>query len=114
MDDAIRKFEKRHKAVTKRHRQMARGYVTKLGRNGVIQHQPRRQLPGLSLNAILMLIAGLLAFKSFLFVSLGEADYQSRIDALAQGTVIERTGAFIMQIDPATVWISTNIAPLLG
>ncbi|MFZ5965300.1 hypothetical protein ACOXXX_20340 [Thalassococcus sp. BH17M4-6] len=114
MDDALRKFEERHRAVTKRHRQLARGYVTKLGRNGVIEHRPRRQTPKLSLPMVLMLGSGFLAFKSFLFVSLGAEAYGVRVDTLANGTVVERVGGWLMQADPATQWISANLVPLLG
>lgn len=114
MEDALRKFEKRNKALQTRHRQLAQGYVTKLGRNGVIQHAPLRKLPGLSLPMVLMLLVGFLAFKSFLFVSLGDLEYQARVDVLSAGTVFERAGAWLMQVEPATLWITTHLVPMLG
>ncbi len=114
MDNALRNFDKRQKSVRKKHRQMAQGYVTKLGRNGVIQHTPRRHLPSLSLPMLMTLTVGFLSFKSFLFVSLGDVGYQTRVDALSDGTIFEKAGAFMMQVEPATMWISSHFVPLLG
>lgn len=113
MDDSLRKFEERHRAVTNRHRQLARGYVTKLGKNGLIEHHPRKSLPKMSFPTFTVLLVGFLAFKAFLLASLGDAEFSARVDALANGTVFERAGAWVMQIDPLSQWIVAHLLPLL-
>ncbi|KMK68141.1 hypothetical protein [Puniceibacterium sp. IMCC21224] len=114
MDDALRKFEKRHRAVTKKHRQLAQGYVTKLGRNGLIQHHPRRNLPGASPRSIVMIALGFFAFKGLLLHSMGEVEYLARIATLTQGSLVEKAGAFMMQIDPVTRWGLEQLTPFLS
>ncbi len=114
MDNAIRNFEKRHKSITRKHQRLARGYVTKLGKNGLIEHQPMRHLPRLSFGTLFLFVAGFVGFKTLLLLKLGEDDYITRVDTLGQGGGIERFGAWLMQIDPLTVWSLTNVAPIFG
>lgn len=113
MENALRNFEKRHRAVTKRHRQMAQGYVTKLGRNGVIEHHPRRNLPGFSPRSIVLTALGFFTFKGFLLHSMGETEYVARVGLLSDGSMLEKAGAFVMQIDPVTRWAVEYISPYL-
>lgn len=114
MDQAMRQFEKRAQAVTQRHRKLARGYVTKMGPDGLLHHQPRRQMPSLPWRGFLFLAAGFFAFKGLLLASLGTATYTTRVETLQAGTVFERAGAWLMQLDPVMVWFASYFAPFLG
>ncbi len=114
MDDALRKFEKRHKAITRKHEQLARGYVTRLGKNGVIEHRPMRHLPRVSFSSILIFAGAFIGFKTLLLLRLGETEYLSHVATLAHGGGVERIGAWLMQIDPLTSWSVAQAALIFG
>lgn len=114
MDRTIRDFEKRQRAVQRKHRKLADGYTTRLNRNGVIEHQPIRRIPFLTMKGLLLVAAGFLGFKGILLANLGLEDYAIRIGHLAQGTAVEKVGAWLMGIDPATAWIASGLQTLFS
>ena len=46
-------------------------------------------------------------------MSLGQEAYDARVDKLRSGTIVEQMGAFVMQAEPATIWISEFFASLV-
>ncbi|WP_152544678.1 hypothetical protein [Actibacterium mucosum] len=58
---------------------------------------------------LLITIAIGLCLKAALLMQIGTEDYQDRVDRLAQGDRVEAFGAFLMQADPATVWLSEKM-----
>ena len=60
---------------------------------------------------ILFLVLGFV-FKAAIFAALGEAKYSERTAILAQGNKSERIGAYLMQVDPLSLWISDKMRPL--
>ncbi|EPX75731.1 hypothetical protein [Salipiger mucosus] len=114
MDNAIRNFEKRHRALTAKHRKLAQGYVTQLNRNGTLEHRPIRRTPGFTLKGVLLAVAGFLVFKAYLLASMGPETYAGHLAQLSSGTVAERAGAWVMGVDPATAWVAKLMQGYLG
>lgn len=107
-------FEDRLRRLGRRHRRMySNGIVRKVGKDGLISSHPRRRLPRFPLVGFLVLIAAAFLYKATLFAWLGQATYQERVDALSAGSIVERGGAWVMQADPATLFLSDMIKPML-
>lgn len=114
MDKVVAEFEKRHRAVTAKHRRLAEGYVTSLNRNGTIEHRPIRRVPLFKLRTVLVAGAFFLAFKGYLIANLGAEGYESHVGRLALGSTVEKAGAWIMASDPASLWIAEKIQLVLS
>ena len=57
-----------------------------------------------------VLVAGsILLIKSLLLMQIGEANYQDRVARLSTGGYVETAGAYVMQMDPVTIWISEQL-----
>ena len=89
MDKGIREFERRHRAVTAKHRRLAEGYVTRLNPNGTIEHKPVRRVRALPLKGLALAVTGFVAFKGYLLASLGPADYATHVAHLGSGSLLE-------------------------
>jgi len=115
MTSTMKSFDKRVNRISRRHRKMAKGYVTRIQRNGLVSNRPRRST-GLRVSpvGVLMLIAGFFGFKGVLLAHLGTTTYNERIATLAEGTVIEQAGAWIMQIDPLMLFFARVFSPFIG
>lgn len=89
------------------------GARKKVGKDGLVEYVPKGGRLGIRLGfpwrALIMLALFLFAGKVGLFRALGPADYTAKLDGLASGDRIEQIGAQIMQVDPATQWISDQI-----
>ena len=106
-------FDKRLKRIVRRHDRMARGVVKTVNADGLIVARPRMYTPRFPLKGLLVLLVVGFAFKGFLFAYLGEAAYADRVAGLKQGSLMEQAGAWVMQADPATVYISGMIETVL-
>lgn len=106
-------FEERVRRLSRKHRRMADGVVHRVGSDGLITAYPRRRTPRFPLRGILILVAAAFLFKGFLFYALESATYNERVDLLESGNVFEQAGAWVMQPDPATNWLSDVMADVL-
>ncbi len=108
------KFSKRMRGIEKRHRKMSRGYVELVERDGLLvpktRHRAHRSFP---LRGVAMLLGLFLIFKAFLMVQLGSSTYDDRLQKLADGSMAEQVGAWVMTADPITQWISTQMKTVL-
>ncbi len=103
-------FEKRLRAITRRHDRMNRaGVVHSVNHDGLIIAKPRRRALRFPLRGLLLLIAVGFAFKGYLLADLGPATYNDRVGVLQAGTIVEQGGAWLMQADPVTVWSADMI-----
>lgn len=107
-------FDKRLKQIVRKHEKLAKGGVRTVTSDGLIVVKPRVYRPRFPLRGmILLLVVGFL-FKGLFLASVGEVAYGERVTALAQGSVMDRAGAWVMQIDPATLIIANFLSDLLN
>ncbi|MFP4273656.1 MAG: hypothetical protein ACLFRU_01410 [Paracoccaceae bacterium] len=104
-------FDKRLRRIDRKRRKLARGQVPYVDRNGLVTYRPRRGFR-LPLRGLVMFALGFIGFKAVVLANLGPQIYADRVDQLAAGTVVEKAGAWLMQADPATMWIALQLWPL--
>ncbi|GKY87263.1 hypothetical protein [Sinisalibacter aestuarii] len=103
-------FQRRLREIDQRHKRLSVGYVRLVERDGLlvpVDAKPMRRR--FNPRGVAIILAMFLVFKGFLLFYLGPGTYASRVGALEEGTVFERMGAWIMQADPVTHWIATQI-----
>lgn len=105
-------FDRRMRRISRRHTQLSRGYVTSVNGDGLVVARPRRRTRRGMLRGLVVIFAVMMAFKGVLHAQLGAAVYDDRVAALAEGTVVERAGAWVMTADPVTLWLSQQFAKL--
>jgi hypothetical protein len=107
-------FEKRIRKITRNHDRMnGAGVIYSVNHDGLIIARPRRRRASFPLRGVLLVIAAGFAFKGFLLADLGPATYGDRISASQSGTLIEQGSAWLMQVDPVTVWVAEQINAFL-
>ncbi len=105
-------FQQRLGTLERQHKAMSHGYKSQMRSDGLIVMKPKRVRRGFPLRALLLIVLGFFAFKSFMFASLGDITYNERVAKLGNGTGIEQAGAWAMQSDPVTVFLAGFIKPL--
>ena len=107
-------FDHRLDKLGRKHEKLAKGYVTKLGEDGLIRAVPRagraRNRNGYSL--LLAVLVGSFLFKALMLSSAGPETYAERLSALQNGTLVERVGAFALAVDPVTEGLAATIGPV--
>ncbi|MEW2919145.1 hypothetical protein AB1A64_18915 [Ruegeria sp. ANG10] len=106
-------FGQRVHRLNKKHAKLSRGYRATMRKDGLVVMKPQRIKSAVPAKMLLLCLAGLFAFKTFLLTSLGASAYQYRVDSLAQGTSVEQAGAWVMQVDPVSEFLATNINSLI-
>lgn len=106
-------FDQRVHRLTKKHNKMSRGYRATMRKDGLVVMKPQRVRSAVPLKVLVMCLVGLFAFKAFLLSSLGPSGYQTRLDVLNGGTAIEQAGAWVMQIDPVTQFMSDQFKAII-
>ncbi|RKF14214.1 hypothetical protein D6850_12150 [Roseovarius spongiae] len=91
---------------------MANGYVSKVGRDGLIVFRPKRRKRPVPVRGLMLLVVGVLCFKGLIMAQYGNAIYDARVADLRTGTTVEQVGALIMQADPISQFIAERAAPL--
>ena len=82
-------FDERYRKVLKRHRQLSRGYVTKLEKNGVITHRPNLFIrDAFSFSMIFLPIGVLFFLKACIVTLLREERSVLYIDECLEGTSV--------------------------
>jgi hypothetical protein len=115
VEDTLRDFDKRQKEIRGKHIRLAKGYETKLDGNGVFLHVPNNKAGRRSgLRLLLTGAAVVFGFKVLTLSWLGTEAYAAHLTSLAQGTPLEKAGAWIMQIDPVTAKTAEMVAPFVG
>ncbi len=109
------RFDRRVQKILREHRKLSRGYVTTVNHDGLVIARPRR---GNGATVLLRgLLLGMLTFvglKAFLYVQLGPEAYAARTALLEGGSQVEAVGAWAMAMDPATLWVATQVQGLFG
>lgn len=108
-------FDERYRKVLRRHRQLSRGYVTKMDKNGVVAHIPLNHIRESFNFAALILPFGILFFlKACIVTILGEEAYVQQVDILRDGGFVEQVGAIFMQLDPITAPLAKLLGAIIG
>ncbi|SHI05086.1 hypothetical protein [Marivita hallyeonensis] len=96
-------FDERYRKVLARHRQLSRGYATKLSKNGLVTHYPIGHVRDVLSFSVLLWPLGILFFlKACIVTIFGEEAYREQVSILAEGTMGEQIGAFFLHMDPIT------------
>tara|TARA_R110002049_G_scaffold23781_5_gene84601 strand:+ start:53781 stop:54125 length:345 start_codon:yes stop_codon:yes gene_type:complete len=106
-------FVKRLNLLGRKHQQMTHGYVTKVGRDGLITVTPKRQSRSFPVKGLLLIVLGFFAFKAFTLSAVGPVTYNERLSELGRGTVVEKVGAKALAIDPVTQSMANAVGPVL-
>jgi len=100
-------FDKRLSKIVRNHQRMSHGIAHVMNKDGLMVARPRTYNPKFPARGLLMLIGAVLLFKAYIHAHLGAADFDGRVAALSNGTLVEQAGAWLMQADPVTVALST-------
>ncbi|NSY39443.1 hypothetical protein [Leisingera sp. ANG59] len=106
-------FQSRLKHINRKHAAMSEGFSAQMRPDGLLVLQPRRVQSRISARTVLFFAAAFLLFKGFLIAALGSASYDERVARLSGGSAVERAGAFLMQAEPASMYIAQKIGPVL-
>lgn len=114
MLDPQAQFNKRLTTLGRKHSAMSRGYTTTVRSDGLIVVKPKRSLGrNFPVKGLLALVFGFFVFKAIMLASLGEITYNERVAKLDQGSALEQSGAWVMQIDLATRFFAGFLEPLI-
>lgn len=106
-------FDQRVNNLGRKHQSMSRGYVTRMRPDGLIVARPYRTQSRFPYKYTILFFVALFVFKGFLIASLGPETYNERVGKLENGTVVEKVGAWGMQIEPVSSFVATKIGPVL-
>lgn len=84
-----------------------------LGRSyfDAVRPKARRSFPW---RGTAMIFLGALLFKGTLLAYLGPVIYNARVSSLADGTIFEKAGAWVLMPDNATRFIAALLSPFLS
>ena len=108
----MQQFDQRVRRIEGRHRKMSRGIELSVSKDGLVVARPTRDIARFPLRALLILLAGLMAFKGLVHAQIGAEVYNERVLSLSNGTAIEQAGAWFMHADPITLWLSAQFVGL--
>ena len=106
-------FVKRLEMLGRKHKQMTGGYVTRVGRDGLMTVTPKRARRGFPLKGLVLIVMGFFVFKAFTPAAVGPITYNERLSTLADGGVVERAGAVMLAIDPLTQSLADLTGPIM-
>lgn len=79
--------------------------VGTLGRSHYSRTKRKRSYWG----PIIIFAVAFLILKGLIIQQMGTFAYDQRINSLKDGTIVEQVGAYVLQADPATIWVSQQI-----
>lgn len=114
MDRHQQEFDTRIRRIDRKHRKLAGGFVTAVSHDGLLIAKPRRRRLRVPFAGLALVAVGIVALKGIVHSQLGPTVYEARVAALAEGSQVERVGAWVMQADPLTLWVSGQATTLLN
>ncbi|SFS99314.1 hypothetical protein SAMN04488040_2652 [Sulfitobacter marinus] len=114
MVDINQQFGTRKDQLDRQRKALANGYYTKIRSDGLVIAQPRRRDKIAPLKYFLALVVLFFLFKALVLATAGEGTYQSQLNSLSDGTVVERAGAWFLQVDPVTQALSNKVELVLN
>ena len=113
MANAVQGFERRLKLIGKKRARLADGYVSHVGKDGLIVFRPKGRQGGFPIKGLALLVIGFFVFKGLILAHLGDGNFETRLASLSQGSVVEQTGAWLMQPDPVSQAIALQVRPFV-
>ncbi|MBE1282037.1 MAG: hypothetical protein GJ676_01880 [Rhodobacteraceae bacterium] len=113
MGEETLQFNNRLRRLERKHTAMSNGYTARMRDDGLIVMTPARRKSGVSGRSVILFVLAFFVFKGFLIANIGLAGYEERVDKLKAGNAIEQGGAWVMQAEPLSEWIATQIGPVL-
>ncbi|MFG6561540.1 hypothetical protein [Sulfitobacter sp. 1A15299] len=113
MAEGHAQFAKRIELLGRKHRKLERGYVTRIGRDGLISVLPRRARRGFPMTGLFLIVLVFFGFKAFTLAAIGPVTYNERLSRLANGSNLEQVGAKMMAIDPVTQTLAEMTGPIM-
>ena len=104
-------FESRLRRLVRKHRAMTRGYKTRMQPDGLIVAYPKGRGSPISAKSVVIFLVAFMAFKGLMIASQGVESYDQRLERLHGGTLMEKAGGFVMQVDPISKLIADQISP---
>lgn len=89
------------------------GYYTTIRNDGLVIAQPRRRDSKSPIKYLLALVVLFFIFKALVLTTSGAGTYQSRLNSLSDGSLVERAGAWFLQVDPVTQALSNKVGLVL-
>ncbi|TCP60864.1 hypothetical protein EV663_10738 [Rhodovulum bhavnagarense] len=71
----------------------------------------RARLP--ILRPLIVVAASVLVIKALILSQVGALDYNDRLARAADGSLVERAGAYVMQVDPLTAWLGDALREMV-
>ncbi|RPE67102.1 hypothetical protein EDD53_1506 [Pacificibacter maritimus] len=102
-------LEKRLTRIDVKRRAMAKGAIFSVNHDGLIIARPRRRGPRFPVKGMFLSLLGLMIFKVGLVIVLGASTYGQHVQELAEGSPVERAGAWVMEAGPATLWAAKQV-----
>ena len=117
MKDGFAHFDRRLEQLEDKKAALQEGHRLAVDETGLMKLIPtgerRRQIGrAIPLRALMIMAVILLTFKGFLLYRLGYGVYTAK--GLEQGDTVDRVGAYLMQIDPVTIWVYEAMTALFG
>lgn len=103
-------FHKRLSKIVRNHHRMSFGVAHVMGKDGLVAPRARTYNPKFPLRGLLLLIGTAFLFKAYIHAHLGAGDFDSRLAVLANGSMLEKVGAWLMQADALTVALSSLLS----
>jgi len=107
------RFVERLEMLGRKHQQMTGGYVTRVGRDGLLTVTPKRARRGFPFKGLALIVMGFLVFKAFTLAAVGPMAYNERLATLAQGNAIAQAGAVVLAVDPLTQSLADLTGPIM-
>ena len=114
MADINQPFGTRIDQLDRQRKALANGYYTTIRNDGLVIAHPRRRDKAAPLKYFLALVVLFFIFKALVLATAGAGTYQSRLNSLSDGTLVERAGAWILQVDPVTQVLSNKVGLVFG
>jgi hypothetical protein len=106
----MQNFDQRLRRIDRRHQKLSRGMVMSVNKDGLIVAQPSRSRFAFPWRGLLMALVAVMVVKGLVHAQIGATDYEARIVVLSQGSTFDQVGAWFMQADPVTLWLSAQFA----
>ncbi|WP_422072314.1 hypothetical protein [Tranquillimonas rosea] len=96
-------FDQRRRRFLAKRKKLSRGAVLSVNHDGLIIARPRPQGLNFPWQGVFFILTVVLVGKAALFVALGETVYAEQTARLANGTMVEQVGGWVMQADTVTL-----------